>query len=111
MNPLLKNGSYSAQSSNPLLKIAAGAPKVRTLRLKRQLERPKSEPFAQFGSWSAQSTNPVPKMQPGAPTVQFEIKANCFYLRIAPRYASAGLNCSPLHFLGLLRVIGEGGGG
>ena len=51
--------AHEAQSTNPLLKIAAGAPKVRTLCSKWQLEHPKFEPFAQSGSWIAQTTNPL----------------------------------------------------
>ena len=45
------------QSPNPLIKMAAGAAKVRTLCSKWQLECQKYEPCAQNGSWSAQSTN------------------------------------------------------
>ena len=40
----------AAESPNPLLKMAAGAPKVRTLCSKWQLERPKYEPFGQNSS-------------------------------------------------------------
>ena len=76
--------SWGTQSPNPLLKMAAGAPKVRNLCSKWQLERPKYEPFTQNGSWSAQSIKPVSKMQVGAPKVQFEIKALCFNLWVAP---------------------------
>ena len=39
--PFAQNDSRSAQSPNPLLKMAAGTPKVRILCLKWQLERPK----------------------------------------------------------------------
>ena len=49
-------------------------------------------------------------MQAGAPNVEFEVKANCFCLWVAPNYASTGLSCAPLHFLGFLRVNGEGKG-
>ena len=55
---------------NPLLEMAAGAPKVRTLCSKWLLERQKYEPFARNGSWSAQSLNPLLKMAPGAPKVR-----------------------------------------
>ena len=60
--PFAQSGNWSAQSPNPLLKFAAGTPKVLTLCAKWQLKRPKSEPFAQTqkyepfarnGSWSA----------------------------------------------------------
>ena len=52
-----------------MLKVAAGAPKVRTLCSKWHLERPKYEPFAQNGSWSTQSTNPLLEMAAGAQKV------------------------------------------
>ena len=54
--PFAQNGNGSAQSPNPLLKMAAGTPKVRTLCAKWQLERPKYEPCAQNTSWSVQGT-------------------------------------------------------
>ena len=44
--------------------MAAGAPKLRTLYSKWQLEHPKFEPFAQSGSWSAQSPNPAGTQEP-----------------------------------------------
>ena len=72
---------------NPLLKMAAGVLKVRTLCSKWQLGQPKyehfaengffetqagpkSEPFVQNGSQSAQSTNPLLKMAAGASKVR-----------------------------------------
>ena len=41
--------AWHAQNPNPLLKMPAEAPKVRTLCLKWQPECPKFEPFAQNG--------------------------------------------------------------
>ena len=54
--PFAQNGNGSAQSPNPLLKMAAGTPKVRTLCAKWQLERPKYEPCTQNTSWSVEGT-------------------------------------------------------
>ena len=59
-----------AAASNPLLKMATEAPKVRTLCSKWQRECQKYELFATNGSWSAQSTNPVLKMAAGVPKVR-----------------------------------------
>ena len=61
--PFAQNGNGSAQSPNPLLKMAAGTPKVRTLCAKWQLKRPKSEPFAQNGSWNPKVRTLCPKWQ------------------------------------------------
>ena len=55
--PFAQNGSYSTQSSNPLLKMAI------TGRAGLALNRSKSEPFAQNASRSAQSLNPLPECE------------------------------------------------
>ena len=67
--------SECAQNTNPggvarVPPSPPGVPKVRTLCSKWQLERPKSEPFAQNGSWNAKSTNPLREMAAGAPKVR-----------------------------------------
>ena len=67
--------SERAQNTNPegvarVPPSPPGAPKVRTLCSKWQLECPKSEPFAQNGSWNAKSTNPLRKMAAQAPKVR-----------------------------------------
>ena len=59
-----------ARSPNPLLKMIAGGPKVRTLCSKWKLTCTKCEPFAQNGSWSVQSTNPLLEMTTGAPKIR-----------------------------------------
>ena len=104
---MIPRGSlWRAQSSNPLLKMATGVPKVRTLCSKWQLERQKYEPFVRNGSWSAQSTNPVPKMPAGASKVPCEVQAICVNLLFALNYASTALlgglarNGPPLLFFG-----------
>ena len=67
---LPKSFGWNDQNTNPLLKMAAGAPKMRTHCSKWQLEHPKFEPFAQNGCWSAKSTNPLLEMAAGAPKVR-----------------------------------------